>query len=37
MNGIISILLVGVCLITGIFFGGDMDKNSSNTVEKLVL
>lgn len=37
MKGIISILLVGVCLITGIFFGGDMDKNSSNTVEKLVL
>ena len=37
MKGIISILLVGVCLITGIFFGGDMDKNSSNTVEKMVL
>ena len=38
MKGIISILLVGFCLITGVFMGGNsMLDNSSNTVEKMVL
>ena len=41
MKGIISILLVGACLITGVLIGGNIDNdmlnNSSNEVEKMVL